>query len=131
MTKHNVKLLDPAGKVVAVATVTDKGTYFGGSVDLGATPPELRALFEAFDEIANGQMFSLLDEFHEKIDSLGIRASFADGREAAVYDLQVYPSTGDVSFRVARDAKLNGMADATTHDKAGGGARRKPAPPQQ
>lgn len=108
MTKHNVKLIDGAGKVLAVAEVADEGAQYGGTIDLEATPPAVRALFDEFDEIVNGQMFSFLDEIHDKIDALNVTAEFSDGRAARLHDLQVYPSTGDVSFKVAEFAALNG-----------------------
>jgi hypothetical protein len=46
-------------------------------------------------------MFSFLDEIQEKIGSLTIKAVFDDGCEAPVKDLQVFPSTGEVSFKLA------------------------------
>jgi hypothetical protein len=46
-------------------------------------------------------MFAFLDEIQEKIGSLPIRAAFDDGADVFVQDLQVFPSTGDATFRLA------------------------------
>jgi hypothetical protein len=99
-TRH-VKLVDESRAVLATAEVADEGGYFGGTIDLRAAPAPLRALFDEFEEIVNGQMFAFLDEAQGKIDSLPIKAVFADGFEAPVKDLQVFPSASDVSFRLA------------------------------
>lgn len=96
-----VSLIDAAGNPVAAAQVADEGGYFGGAADLGATPPNLRALFDDFEECVSGQMFSRVDEVQGKIAAFGIRAVFDDGAEVGVKDLQVFPSTGDISFRAA------------------------------
>ena len=60
----------------------------------------MRALFDEFEEAVNDQIFSFADEIQAKIDSYGIRARFDDGLEAEVKDVQVFPSTGDVSFKL-------------------------------
>src|SRR5262249_11705280 len=91
----------PSGNVFAVARVADQGDHYAGAIDLRDLPASLRHLFEEFEEIVNGQLFSYLDAIQERIDALAIRAVFEDGSEVAVNDLQVYPSTGDVSFKLA------------------------------
>jgi hypothetical protein len=101
MDTRQVRLVDRSGAVLAVAQVADEGGYFGGTIDLRSTPTDLRALFAEFEEVVNGQMFVFLDEIQEKIGALPIRIVFDDGSEASVRDLQVFPSTGDVSFRLA------------------------------
>src|SRR4051794_33250302 len=100
MNTQCVHLVDQSRTVLAVAQVADEGGYFGGTIDLSLTPTPLRALFEEFEEIVNGQMFVFLDEIQEKIGSLFIKAIFNNGLEDDVKDLQVFPSTGDVSFRL-------------------------------
>jgi hypothetical protein len=67
-------------------------------------PAGMRRTFEEYEEIVNGQIFSLLDEIGDKVQSLSLRIVFADGREARPDDLQIYPATGKVSFRAARSA---------------------------
>jgi hypothetical protein len=96
--------MDRSGNVLAIAQVAQEGDGYGGTIDLRCTPGHLRALFDEFEEIVNGQMFSFLDELQEKIASLPIKAVFDNGREAAVKDLQVFPSTGDVSFKLEEAA---------------------------
>jgi len=98
--KRTIKLIDQDHRVVATAQVTDEGEYFGGTIDLQAAPTNLRLLFDEFEEIVNGQMFSFLDEIQDKIGALPIKAVFADGMEVGIRDLQVFPSTGDVSFKL-------------------------------
>jgi len=93
--------LDPSRAVVAVVTVTDETDRFGGTIDLSSTPPTIRAVFDEFEEIVNGQMFSFLDEVEAKVAALGLIAEFPDGTTAPVADLQVYPTAGEVSFRAA------------------------------
>jgi hypothetical protein len=98
---QHVRLIDRSHAALADAQVTDEGGYLGGTIDLRSTPADLRALFEEFEEIVNGQMFVFLDEIQERIGALSIRAIFDDGSEVDIKDLQVFPSTGDVSFRLA------------------------------
>ncbi len=101
MQTRIVKLIDQSRNVVATAQVADEGAYYGGTIDLRQTPASLRALFEEFEEIVNGQMFAFLDDIQERIGSLPIKAVFDTGHEVYVKDLQVFPSTGDVSFKLA------------------------------
>jgi hypothetical protein len=101
MDMLNVTLIDSSRKVLATARVAEEGDRYGGTIDLCCTPASVRALFAEFEEIVNGQMLSFLDEIQDKIGALSVRAVFPSGREAAVKDLQVYPSTGEVSFRLA------------------------------
>jgi|ERR1043166_914505 hypothetical protein len=110
MKQQIVQLIDPTGQVVATAQVADEGGRFGGSIDLEATPPEMRALFVRFDELVNGQVFSLLDEIEDRIAGLGLRARLEGGIESSVEQLQIHPSTGDVSFRLGIPVAVNGIS---------------------
>jgi hypothetical protein len=101
MTTQTVNLIDQSRSVLAVAHVADEGDHYGGTIDLRDTPADLRVLFDEFEEVVNGQMFHFLDEIQEKIASFSIKAAFENGQEAEVKDLQVFPSTGDVSFKLA------------------------------
>jgi hypothetical protein len=103
MSTRTVKLVDPTRNILAIARVVDEGEYYGGTIDLDGAPGDVRALFDEFEEIVNGQIFSLLDEVQEKIASLRIRAMFDDGMESPLRDLQIFPSTGDVSFKLVKD----------------------------
>jgi hypothetical protein len=111
MNERIVKLVDQTRNVVALAHVHDEGGRYEGTIDLTHTPPGLRRLFAEFEEIVNGQMFSFLDEIEDKIASFSLKAVFdTNGAELSVKELQVYPTTGDVSFKLAevpaRSAKL-------------------------
>ncbi len=98
---RTVRFLDSAHAVVATATVADEGSHFAGTVDLTVTPAAVRAAFEEFEEVVLGQMFSFLDEVQAKVAALGLRAEFAGGFAVPVKDLQVYPTTGELSFQLA------------------------------
>ena len=78
----------------------EQNDHFGGTVELGAAPASVRALFEEFEEVVNGQMFAFVDEVQAKVDSLATRAVFDDGFEAPITDLQVFPGSGELSFRL-------------------------------
>lgn len=97
---HVVRLVDESGAVLAIARVSDEGEHYGGTIDLSETPDRLIALFEEFEEVVNGQIFSVLDEVQEKIAALPIKAVFDSGIESNIRDLQIYPETGDVSFKL-------------------------------
>jgi len=45
-------------------------------------------------------MFSLLDDIEDKIGTFPLRVRFDDGGEADVADLQVFPITSAVSFKI-------------------------------
>ena len=109
MAPKTIKLLDPSHRVLATGKVADEGTFFGGSLDLQKLPTKIRELFEEFEEVVNGQMLSFLDDVQARIGSLNLRVSFDDGTEVPVQGLQIYPSTGDVSFKLV-DLTANGPA---------------------
>ena len=101
MNTRRVRLIDQDRMTLASAQVADDEGCFGGTVDLSSTPAPLRALFEEFEEIVDGQMFAFLDEIQGRIGASPVRAIFDDGGEFEVRDLQVYPTTGEISFRLA------------------------------
>jgi hypothetical protein len=98
MNRSPIKLIDPARRVLAIGHITEEGDHFGGILDLRNTPHYTRAIFEEFEEIVSGQVFSCLDEIQARIRALGITVAFDNGREVCAGDLQVFPSTGDFSF---------------------------------
>ena len=98
MTHRPTHLIDASSTKVAVLDVRFHDGHFEGAISLDATPPHLQQLFEQFEEIVEGQMFSLLDEIEEKIGTVALRAVFDDGSEAQVADLQIFPRTRAVSF---------------------------------
>jgi hypothetical protein len=102
MSTQIVKIIDPCQQVVATAQVAKRGARFAGVIDLSPMPASLRQKFEAYEEIVNGQIFSLLDEIEEQIRSLPLKVVFNEGAETAVEDLQIYPSTRRVSFKIMK-----------------------------
>jgi hypothetical protein len=93
-------LIDQSRTIMAAGQMADELIHYAGTADLASTPPALRALFDEFEEAVNDQMFPVADEVQAKIGSYGIRAHFEEGLEADVKDLQIFPSTGDVSFKL-------------------------------
>jgi hypothetical protein len=100
MTDQPMYLVDQSSKRVAVLHVAPTGDRYRGTIWLDATPAQLKHLFEEFEENVEGQMFSLADEVEEQIGMIPLRVVFANGTEAYVEDLQVYPSTQRVSFKI-------------------------------
>jgi hypothetical protein len=103
MSTRTVKIIDQSRGVVATAQVTERGERFAGLIDLSPMPARLRETFEEYEEIVNGQMFSLLDEIEAQIGTVPLQVVFEGGGEAAVEELQIYPSTGRVSFKIAKE----------------------------
>lgn len=101
MISKSIRLVDASGHAIACGAVSDRGDYYAGTIDLTCTPPKVRELFTEFEEITNGQEFSCLDEIQQRIDALHATVVFLDGDRAPVSDLQVFPSAGTVSFRLA------------------------------
>ena len=102
MISQLVTLIDQGRQVVAMAQVTEQDGRFVGRINLSPMPVQLRRLFEEYEEIVNTQMFSLLDEIEEQIETLHLKVVFEDGHEAALADVQIYPSTNKVSFQVLK-----------------------------
>jgi hypothetical protein len=100
MTTKSLTILDPAGTLVARAEVKEEGGAFAGQIDLRAMPPGLRQTFDEYEEIVNGQMFSFLDAIEERIAALQLKVVFPGGQQTAVEDLQIYPTTQRLSFRL-------------------------------
>jgi hypothetical protein len=71
-------------------------------------PVLLQRLFEEYEEIVNTHMFSCLDAIEEQIERLHLTVVFEDGHEAALTDVQIYPSTKKVSFQVVKDVSRTG-----------------------
>ena len=98
-------LLDQSNRRVAVLSVTFTGTHYEGTIALDHTPPKLKRLFEEYEEIFEGQMFSLLDSIEEKIGVIPLKVSFENRTEANVEDLPVFPSTEAISFKTRQPVK--------------------------
>ena len=99
MPDNRITILGPQRTAVATAQVKCQGNQCSGSVKMETMPPELRALFEKYEELVNGQVFSLLDEVEEQISATTFTAVFENGKEAAITDLQLYPRSGSITFK--------------------------------
>ncbi len=113
MTPQRVALIDRNRTVIATAQVAEQAGKLAGSVDLSAMPADALRKFEEYEEIVLGQMFSLLDDIETEIMNLALRVVWPDGHEAFT-DLQIYPSTGRVSFQVPANP-VNGQSATSNH----------------
>src|SRR5688572_30330903 len=104
MTRKPINLIDQSVAKVAALDVQFRDGHYEGTVSLDSAPPQLQQLFEQFEEIVEGQMFGLLDDIEEKIETISLRVRFDDGAEAHIEDLQVFPSTNAVSFKTRQSA---------------------------
>lgn len=103
MIPKTIKIIDRNRKVVATGQVVKHEERFTGQIDPHSISTSLRQIFEEYEEIVNGQMFSLLDEIEEQINALQLKVSFNEGDEAATEDLQIYPTTKRISFKLVKD----------------------------
>ena len=118
MISHRVTLIDQGRRVIAAVQVAEQDGAFVGRIDLSLMPVPLRRLFEEYEEIVNTQAFSLLDEIEAKIENLHLKVAFEDGSEAALADVQIYPSTNKVSFQVPKGiaSRPGGTSERTLMD---------------
>ena len=100
MSSQRVTVIDQSQQVVATVQVSEQDGYLAGRIDLGSMPATLQHQFEEYEGMVNQQMFSFLDDLEEKIERLFLKAVFADGNVAQLTDVQIYPSTKSVSFKV-------------------------------
>jgi hypothetical protein len=112
MTQRPLYLTDASGARLAALAVSAVGDRFEGTIQADQLPDDLRRLFAEFEEVVEGQMFSFLDQVEDRIRAARLRVVWEDGASTPVSDLQVYPSSGAVSFRATPPAgvPLNGSA---------------------
>src|SRR5262245_62143785 len=97
---QQVDLVDAHGTLIGVASVAVEKDLWIGKIDLSDTPPNALALFREFDEMVNGQTFSLADELTARIAALGTCAILGQGNQRLrITDLQIYPTDKGISFR--------------------------------
>jgi hypothetical protein len=99
MSVRTIKLLGPAGELLATGQVDWEQDRFTGQFDLQSMPAAPLQLFQEFEELVNDQILSLLDDIEQRIRDLGVKVGFDDGRVVVVENLQIYPSTGLASFK--------------------------------
>jgi len=102
MSAQCVTLINAERQVVATAQVAEQHGQFIGRVDCSLMPLPMQRLFTEYEELVSTQVFSLLDEVEDHIARLHLRGIFEDGLEAALTDVQIYPSTKIVSFQVVQ-----------------------------
>ena len=102
MSSQCVALIMHERQVVATAHVAEQQGQFIGRIDCSSMPLPLQRLFTEYEEIVSTQVFSLLDEVEDHIAHLQLVGVFEDGHEAALTDVQIYPSTKTVSFQVVQ-----------------------------
>lgn len=119
MNQRTIKLLGPSGELLATGQAAPEGDHFAGSIDLTPMPASMLQIFQEFEELVNGQVFSLLDDVEQRINDLGIKVVFDDGREAFIEDLQIYPDTRLISFdiRAGNHASFNGEHPDRQHER--------------
>src|SRR6266404_2588019 len=100
MTSQPLYLVDPSSARIAGLNVMRIGDLCTGTIDLEETPPQLKRLFQEFEEMVEGQVFNLADEIEDMIGMTPLMVVFANNTEAQIEDLQVYPSTKRVSFKI-------------------------------
>ncbi|MDR3633931.1 MAG: hypothetical protein P4L84_09010 [Isosphaeraceae bacterium] len=99
-----IRLIDSARTLLAVGHVEQSGPHFAGTIEPAAMPLALRRKFEEFEELVNGQVFSLTDQIEEEIAALPLSVVFEDGVEGSVEDLQIFPKAGTISFKLNQEA---------------------------
>ena len=100
MSSQRVTIIDQSRQVVATAKVSEQDGCFAGRIDLSPMPATLQHQFQEYEEMVNQQMFSFLDDLEAKIERLFLKAVFADGSVVQLTDVQIYPSTKSLSFKV-------------------------------
>jgi len=114
MNSQPTHLVDDSAAKLAALDVSPVDDRFEGTIALDRLPSDLRKLFDEFEDVVEGQMFSLLDGIEDRIRAAGLRVLYENGGSSSVADLQVYPTTGAVSFKAGRPA-----ADSVNGNPAG------------
>ena len=100
MTPQRMYLMGPSSTRIAALDVALTDDRYCGTICLDETPAYIKSLFDEFEEMVEAQVFSVADEIEEKIAAISLKVAFANGTEAYAEDLEVYPSTKRVSFKV-------------------------------
>jgi hypothetical protein len=119
MSEQHLYLAEELGTRLCSVLVQHVGDQFEGTFDVSMLPTEFRALLAEFEEIVEGQMFSLLDDIEGRIRLARLQIASEDGTRTPISNLQAFPSTGAISFRstLPSSTMLNGrvsVAPATT-----------------
>lgn len=99
MSHEVITIVDDGRNLVATGLVEFRGDYYSGSVNVDRMPESFKNLFYEYEYIINNQIFSILDQIEDRINSIPFSAIFEGGRECLVKDLQIFPKGGTLSFR--------------------------------
>jgi hypothetical protein len=87
------------GIAVARVAVSKGADGFSGTANVALMPLMLRRLFDRYKEIVAGQILTLLDEIEADIAEAGWSVALGGQPSFDVSDLQLFPSTGRISFQ--------------------------------
>jgi hypothetical protein len=106
----SIQIVARSGQPLARALVESADGVWRGLLagPIGTGP--LTDLFARYERAVTGQVLSVIDGLEDEIAELGAHVLFPDGRSAAADDLQVYPSTRALSFRLRDAAAASGAA---------------------
>ena len=100
MSDRPIQLVDLSDNKVADLDVRLVDGTYRGTINLDATPAEMKALFQEYEELVESQIFNLADKVEQKIAMTDLCSISASGLIQLVTELRVYPSTGRVSFKI-------------------------------
>ena len=103
-----VQIVDGDRNVLAALDASPAHGRYSGSADFSAMPADRRRLFDEYEGIVNDQVFSLLDEYEDRIEGLACAAVFDDGSCRPIADVQLFPGGGTASFQVLEPAASGG-----------------------
>ena len=99
-----VQIVDGDRNVLAGLDASPSNGRCSVSADFAAMPADTRRLFEEYEGMVNDQIFSLLDEYEDRIEGLACAAVFEDGSRRPIADVQLFPKGGTASFQVLEPA---------------------------
>ena len=102
----HIRLLDNDQHLLATASVEDTSGCFSGTLCLCEMPALMRHVFEEYEQLANNQVFSLLDEIENRIEAMAIRGQFNDGRMFSLATCRFSPKLARFHSESVRNAPV-------------------------
>lgn len=101
MTPQEGELRDSRGNLVLEFTVERANDFFSGRI---VKVHAQCSLFLRYERAVNDISLAVEDELQDQVDALGLVAVFGANpvSQVPLTDVQVYPSQGDLSFRLSR-----------------------------
>jgi hypothetical protein len=87
--------------IVVIAEVEAQGEYYSGVADIDLMPRHILSQFETYESLVNDRILSLLDRMEAEIDVSSFAVVIEDGI-FGIDDLQIYPSSKAISFKMLR-----------------------------